>query len=590
VGLFDKYGTRSTERARAKKELQIKLSLFAGAVLFLLVLWLLSRLGPHAVEDLNTSEWTLETGETLEILDSEVTGYVQRFRSLQELNQLSEADLVLIELAIDKQKQLMRSGGSNRSELSDSKRLSELKAFMEEVKGATLAKKVEASLKIAREAIREGNGELGELELERAIIFQNRINHEYSASVHRNLAYARTLEIELNEFRAGPINTEAGRLTEEGLKKLGEQAFGEALRRFEEALALRTRLVRDFGSTRFVSRSDLLKLEQLIVDARVGDVGLKFEGLRAEASALLKSGKYTEAEQAITEGQRLYLSLKERYKGSSLVGAKTEEALELERQTVLSAPLVDTVKKLRLELTGSLQKRETIRSAELAAEYYRNVRRLGDSFKLSQLIDDRWILEARFLNHVRYDLRVIQDNIYDALLPLPGYADKKMLGLEVSQGLYRLVLGENPSSQVAERNPVESLTFDSAQKFATRISWILGYETMLPSRDEFLAALGEVKRMELDRLAWHSQNSGRETHEINTGIENGLGYHNLLGNVAEWLRDSNENSSGDQEVLVIGGSVRDSALSLSRIPEEWVSPSDRNRFTGFRIVVDFKVN
>jgi hypothetical protein len=57
----------------------------------------------------------------------------------------------------------------------------------------------------------------------------------------------------------------------------------------------------------------------------------------------------------------------------------------------------------------------------------------------------------------------------------------------------------------------------------------------------------------------------------------------LLGNVAEWL-DSGQDDDPER-VVAIGGSARDSLLRLAGIPEESRSPTERNRFVGFRFAV-----
>jgi hypothetical protein len=60
----------------------------------------------------------------------------------------------------------------------------------------------------------------------------------------------------------------------------------------------------------------------------------------------------------------------------------------------------------------------------------------------------------------------------------------------------------------------------------------------------------------------------------------------LLGNVAEWIGSDSENLP--TYVTAIGGSARDSAARLSTVPEDSRSPIERNRFIGFRFVVQFE--
>jgi formylglycine-generating enzyme required for sulfatase activity len=92
-----------------------------------------------------------------------------------------------------------------------------------------------------------------------------------------------------------------------------------------------------------------------------------------------------------------------------------------------------------------------------------------------------------------------------------------------------------------------------------------------------------MERSEVASMAWSTANSNRTTQPVQSLDPNDFGFHDLLGNVAEWLASSSDGIP--DRVVAIGGSVRDSSSRLASIPEEARQPTERNRFVGFRFIV-----
>jgi formylglycine-generating enzyme required for sulfatase activity len=119
---------------------------------------------------------------------------------------------------------------------------------------------------------------------------------------------------------------------------------------------------------------------------------------------------------------------------------------------------------------------------------------------------------------------------------------------EVTQGQWRKVMGTNPSRDPHCREedcPVESVSWDEVQEFIRRLNAGSGsMRWRLPTEAEWeYAARSGGKRErysggdDLDRLAWYSENSGRRNHRVGTKAPNGLGVHDMSGNVWEWTSD-----------------------------------------------------
>ncbi len=386
-------------------------------------------------------------------------------------------------------------------------------------------------------------------------------------------------------LEAAPLASRAIELAQEAKLMITEGEADAAIPLLREAAELHATLQRDFRASRYNSRSDQREVATLLIDAEASGLASRRNALKAEATALIEAGEYVVAAERLEEARDVQRELTAQFPDSSEAGSGLLEELEGERQSVLSASTADSIQKVRAQLIALLQAREGRDASPLAADFFRGVEQLHANFSASRHLNPEWLLESRYLNLKRDDLGTIQDAVYSRLVPLPGSADKKMLSNEVSQILFQLVMGANPSSQSGNQLPVDSIDFSAAQEFCQRLSWIMAFEVKLPTREEYQAALGEVDRALVMRMAWSSQNAERRTHIVGTREANTFGYFDLLGNASEWTADRRTND--ERQILVWGGSVRDTLESLTRVPAVFVSLNERSRFTGFRFVVDF---
>lgn len=168
---------------------------------------------------------------------------------------------------------------------------------------------------------------------------------------------------------------------------------------------------------------------------------------------------------------------------------------------------------------------------------------------------------------------------------------------QVTQALWKAVMGDDPSYFKGENRPVEQISWEDCQKFIKRLNTLTGEKFRLPKGEEwkFAAQGGRWSHgyqysgsNTIDEVAWYYENA-REvgnnspnygTHPVKTKKPNELGIYDMSGNVWEWCDDS----SGSYRVIR-GGSWITAATncSVADCCNYW--PSFRYNYLGFRLAL-----
>lgn len=215
---------------------------------------------------------------------------------------------------------------------------------------------------------------------------------------------------------------------------------------------------------------------------------------------------------------------------------------------------------------------------------------------------------------------VTYKNVDKLMIAVPG---KKfsILATEVTQELYKSVMGENPSKFNGEKNlPVENVSWYDAVYFCNKLSAKCGLTPVyavdgetdvekwgyaphitgtvsqnennngyrLPTVEEWqYAAKGgqEFKysgSANLDEVGWYDKNSEEKTHPVAQKNSNVYGLYDMSGNVWEWCWDSDPDNSYRR--CSCGGSWYYGADDCEVDNKNWYYASDAGRNLGFRIV------
>lgn len=175
--------------------------------------------------------------------------------------------------------------------------------------------------------------------------------------------------------------------------------------------------------------------------------------------------------------------------------------------------------------------------------------------------------------------------------------------IEVTQALWKAVMGYNPSKKKCPKRPVTNVNHNEIQEFLRLLDSLTGMHFRLPTEEEweYAARGGQHSRHyiysgsnEAKRVAWYNGNT-RKLKKTKKRSPNELGIYDMSGNVWEWtdskyhFYDSERNAriGKEAQMYIIRGGAWQLPMTSSRIA--WRGkrlPDQKNSFGGFRLCMD----
>ena len=181
---------------------------------------------------------------------------------------------------------------------------------------------------------------------------------------------------------------------------------------------------------------------------------------------------------------------------------------------------------------------------------------------------------------------------------------------EVTQAQWTAKMGSNPSSY-ADRpnNPVEKVSWNMIASGSTSFMSLTGLRLPTEAEWEYAYRAGTTTAFHsypgytsgtnddtlLGNIAWYDVNAGSQTHAVGGKFANGLGLHDMSGNVWEWCQDWYEPySSGSvtnptgpatgSDRLLRGGGWPEGSTGCRASKRNPITPNYVNHHVGFRAV------
>ncbi len=533
------------------------------------------RVGPRELDSISIGNPEVERWR------SEAGSLYQEIVELRGQRPFTREDIPLIEAAIDALGPVLRS--TNGELPADEKLLNELKRFKATIKGRLLREQSDSLEAEGEQHEQEGDSVAAVSAFRKAAHLQRTINNQYPESEDRDLRRAAALFNRGFDLMARPLFESSSSEEQAARGHFQERRWKQAEQRMQAAISLQRELNEDHSLSRFADHERLQRLEVGLASMQSGRASTEVDARMSKAAEAGKQGDFQEAARLYVEARQLQELLNRRYKVSEFSSARRVEDIEILRREAMSLDLARRIRDQDIRISEYLALDRVHLALREIAALADTLHRFQSAYPKSREVHPDLFARIELLNSVKEEMSRLQADIRDQLISIPDEDNWLMFRSEVWQGLYTRIMHANPSRHTGERKPVDSVTYKEAMEFSRRVSWILGREARLPKRGEFESGIGDVSRTALLHGVWHASNSRGQTRPVAESPANQHSFHDLLGNVSEWLW-SFEPDFPDRAWLG-GGSARDSVDALAQIPYQPREKTHRNRMSGFRVVV-----
>lgn len=544
-----------------------------GLVALVALWYLLANVGPgRAVEPIPDAP--AQPGDpALLRLSAEVAELESQYQVYSSANIVSDEALAVLQTAVERQRALVRA--SPRGDYSAQRDLERLQSDLDTLEARRAVPRIEALQRDGDEALAAMQLEEASRAFRQALELQNRINGSSASPRFKNFVRVGALEQSLTSLEVLPLVRERDAALARARAAVANQRWADALAGYISARDAQDRINREYRNTRHANLAEFDRLEAEIASLNAAGIASAVEAKEKAGDDAERAGDHAAAAAAYAEALALQQQINDRFARSRFVSSARIEALDVKLQTARSQPLALELARLDAAIASELRRRRVVAAEQLLPRAMELTSKLAAEFARSRSVDGNIRIKLNYLSLKGPELRRMQDEVYDRLLPMIGVNDRLLFASETPQGLYQAVMNVNPSRNPGRAFPVDSVSWHDAEEFCSRLGWIMGTQVRLPTLEELRIAHGEGGG------DVRSSADGGRVAATDSGRPNRNGYRDLLGNLAEWLAAP----AGDDQAPVAGGSYLDTPEFIATFPVEQRPKLDRSRHIGFRFVL-----
>lgn len=508
-------------------------------------------------------------------LEGEARKAEESFRTAQKASAGLDEQVAMLALVVNKHRQLTES--ANSTDLQ-SRHLQELVVELATLRARLLTPRIVVSRAEGEKALAEAQYKSASEKLRTALDWQRTINQSAAPASAKDVSSESTLSLLLLQAEAIPATEAVAQELLSARQAVKDSRLDEAKAGYARARIAQSAINKRFVGTTFASQSILTQIDAELTAAQAEIPLRDIQKYVAQADLAESAGQLEAAARLLVTAMTKQRELAKYFPSAASAGGMNE--LERKYQTVLSAPQVDAVAALDAQCAEALRNGVTQLAVTLARQALETLENARLKFPKSNRIDATLIRKFTYIGFRENELSSIHDQVRSQLRPVPGHPGLLMQKAEVPQTLYTQVMNANPSRNTGGTLPVDSINWEEAATFCKRLSWLMGTTVRLPTQEEWQAAIGSD-----NTPAWTAETSNNRSQEAGSSSVNARGFADLQGNVAEWLQPL---TPASPEAPVAGGSYLDTAEAIRQTPVKTVDRTARNRYIGFRVLVESK--
>jgi hypothetical protein len=458
-------------------------------------------------------------------------------------------------------------------------RLGQWEAARSALRSRAAARKSADLESAAAQAEARGETAAATARLREALQWQREANSQAPTSDLKNMNREIRLAAAVAQVSAEPLRAAVAAALADGAAAAAAGRQGEATLAFRKARLLQAEINEKHSGGRSADTAMLERIDGELETLRAGELAKDQKAREEAADAEAAAGRADAAAAGYVQAMELQRKLNSAYPRSRYATPERIEQLLVKRETALSAAGWAALAALEREIALRLQLRQPGPAAERIAEAMELLRKTAAAYPRSTRADPRLQKRLEFLAVRRGDLAALQGFVYSRTAPIPGFPQRLMLKTEVPQEFFLRVISGNPSRHEGRRLPVDSVGWTEVQEFCERLGWALGTKVRLPRELEFKAAAAPAPA-----TVWTQANADNRSQETGSAPANAAGFHELHGNLAEWLEPAPD--APQVSAPLGGGSFLEPEAKVRELPVVTVNRRERGRHIGFRFVVE----